>query len=183
VAALIRDGAANLGFVEGEVSDPRIVAAPVARDELVLVAAPDHAWSTSAQEPLDFTKVNWVLRETGSGTRDIVSTLLADRRLTINDVPVSLVLPSNEAVVAAVEAGAGVTIVSKKVVRNAILIGRLVEIECPVPSRSFFLLRHKEFHETMAVRSFIEMIDRRSHGEADRESECRRSARDEAPFA
>ena len=42
VAALLREGVANLGFVEGEVRDPRIDATPIASDELLLVAVVLH---------------------------------------------------------------------------------------------------------------------------------------------
>ncbi|MHB2268154.1 LysR substrate-binding domain-containing protein [Pseudaminobacter salicylatoxidans] len=160
VAALLREGVANLGFVEGEVRDPRIDATPIASDELLLVANPSHPWAVQMDEPLDFKKVNWVLREIGSGTRDIVSSLIADHGLTVNDVSVSLVLPSNEAVVAAVEAGAGVTVTSRLVIALAIETGRMAIIEYPVPRRHFFMLRHRDFHETVAVQGFIEMIER-----------------------
>jgi len=158
VAALLRDGAANLGFVEGEVRDPRIEATPIDSDELVLVTAPGHPWSEKTDASLDFSRVKWVLREVGSGTRDIVSALLADKGLTVNDVPVSLVLPSNEAVVAAVEAGAGVTVLSRQVAGSAIETGRLIVIDYPVPHRHFFMLRHRELHETIAVQGFAKMI-------------------------
>jgi len=159
VAALVRDGAANIGFVEGEVSDPRILVAPIATDELLLVAAPGHPWVGKALEPRDFGSTPWVVRETGSGTRDIVSALFESSGLAADDIDTNLVLPSNEAVRSAVEAGSGVTVLSRLVVEKAIQAGSLVVIDHPVPDRHFFMLRHKDFHETVAVQGFIKMFD------------------------
>ena len=45
VAALVHDGAADLGFIEGEIDDPVLIVRPVAEDRLVLVVAPDHPWA------------------------------------------------------------------------------------------------------------------------------------------
>ena len=44
VAALVHDGAADLGFIEGEIDDPALTVRPVAEDQLVLVVAPNHPW-------------------------------------------------------------------------------------------------------------------------------------------
>lgn len=158
VAALVRDGSANLGFVEGEVSDPRLEVTPIATDELLLVAPPGHPWGAHPNgAKRDLSSASWVVREIGSGTRDIVAALLSENGLTTDDIDISLILPSNETVRAAVEAGSGVTVLSRLVVENAIEAGRLSVVDYPIPERHFFMLRHKEFHETLAVQGFIKM--------------------------
>ncbi|MDH8560270.1 LysR substrate-binding domain-containing protein, partial [Klebsiella pneumoniae] len=69
-----------------------------------------------------------------------------------------LELPSNEAVRSAVEAGAGVTVVSGLVVSNALKAGSLVQVKLDLPKRRFFALRHKEFSMTRAQRAFLDLI-------------------------
>src|SRR5262249_44673857 len=49
VAAAIREGAAQLGFVEGVVDDPALASVTVAHDQLVLVVGPEHDWARRAR--------------------------------------------------------------------------------------------------------------------------------------
>jgi DNA-binding transcriptional LysR family regulator len=65
------------------------------------------------------------------------------------------VLPGNEAVRAAVEAGAGATIISRHVVASAIAAGTLVEIPIELPHREFALVRHRERHATLAQKALV----------------------------
>jgi len=72
--------------------------------------------------------------------------------------PGGLELPSNETVRAAVAAGAGIAIVSRLVVADALKAGSLVELGFRLPNRGFYALRHKEYSPTRAARAFLEMI-------------------------
>lgn len=69
----------------------------------------------------------WLLRETGSGTRSTLMTLLDE----LDVVPPQLVLGSHGAVVSAAMAGLGVTLVSRQAVQRELDTGALVEL--PVP--------------------------------------------------
>ena len=70
VAALIREGATDLGFIEGEVDEPALAVHPIAEDDLVLVVGPSHLWAGRRVVDLEeFPETPWVLREPGSGTR------------------------------------------------------------------------------------------------------------------
>jgi DNA-binding transcriptional LysR family regulator len=44
VAAAVRKGVAELGFVEGSVDDPSLSSLLVGRDQLILVVGPEHPW-------------------------------------------------------------------------------------------------------------------------------------------
>lgn len=70
------------------------------------------------------------------------------------DLEIALELPSNEAVRAAVEAGAGVTVISKLVVASSLKAGSLVAVDIELPKRHFLALRHKERYVTHAAREF-----------------------------
>lgn len=47
VAAMVRKGEANLGFVEGEVDAHALNVVPVADDDMALVVAPSHPWAAA----------------------------------------------------------------------------------------------------------------------------------------
>jgi DNA-binding transcriptional LysR family regulator len=160
VAASVHVGAASLGFVEGHVSDPLLESRVVATDEMVLVVPVGHPWAATAAGEIDLMDASWVLRETGSGTRAILADILGAQGLRLGDIKVALELPSNEAVRAAVEAGAGVTIMSRLVAAKALQAGTLTAAPYPVPERRFVVLRHKEHYRTAAEREFMRLVER-----------------------
>jgi DNA-binding transcriptional LysR family regulator len=136
-------GTADLGFIEGEANDPALVRLPVPGDRLVLVAAPDHPLSRLKRPSAhELANAPWVLREPGSGTRQIFEAALQDYGIDVSQLNVILELPSNEAVRSAVEAGAGASVISRLVVNSSLNAGALKLLEFPFPQRRFFAIRH-----------------------------------------
>ncbi len=159
VAGWVHDGSADLGFVEGEVDDPALSIAPVAEDELVLVGDGTHGLAELRTLSTDDLKnVPWVVREPGSGTRAIFESALTSHGIARKDVAIALELPSNEAVCAAVQAGAGVALISRLVAAASLKSGALVELRFPAPRRRFFALRNKERYVTRAEQEFDQLI-------------------------
>jgi DNA-binding transcriptional LysR family regulator len=159
VAADVREGSADLGFVEGHVDDPVLAAQPVADDELVLVGPPGHPLCRASRVTADDLKsARWVLREQGSGTRAMFEAALGPLGIDPGELDVAFDLPSNEAVRGAVEAGAGVTVLSRLVVMRAVKAGLLAIANVTLPKRHFYSLRHREHHQTQAAREFLRMV-------------------------
>jgi DNA-binding transcriptional LysR family regulator len=160
VAARVRQGEANLGFVEGEVEEPTLSVVSVAEDELTLVAPTGHPWCGMKNgEVPDLRSGRWILREAGSGTRAILASMLQAAQISMKDIKIGLVLPTNEAVLSAVEAGAGVSVISKLVVASALKAGSVVAIDYPIAPRRFFMLRHRDRHVTAAEREFAQRME------------------------
>jgi DNA-binding transcriptional LysR family regulator len=158
VARAVAEGAAELGLVEGEVDDPVLSRSVIDHERLSLVVGRDHPWaSRSPAKSLDLTATAWVLREPGSGTRSSFEAALARRGLRLADLKVAMVLPGNEAVRAAVEAGAGAAVMSASVVARAVASGGLVALPLELPPRAFHLLRHKQRYRSRAGDAFIEI--------------------------
>ncbi|GLH76981.1 LysR family transcriptional regulator [Bradyrhizobium sp. SSBR45G] len=158
VATAVREGAADLGFVEGDVDDPALAAQAVAEDEMVLVGPTDHLLCRGATvTAADLRSARWVLREQGSGTRAVFEAALGRFGITPAELDVVFDLPSNEAVRGAVEAGAGVTVLSRLVVMRAVKAGLLAVANLDLPKRHFYSLRHREHHQTQAAREFLRM--------------------------
>jgi DNA-binding transcriptional LysR family regulator len=159
MAAMVRDGAADLGFVEGSLNSADFEVRTVAEDELLLVArtAPKNAKTPLRAD--DLKALHWVVRERGSGTRAILEAALADLGVTMNELDIALELPSNEAARSAVEAGAGATALSRLVVQDAISAGALTALNFTLPKRCFLALRHKDRSPTQAERALLALID------------------------
>lgn len=159
VARAVGEGAAELGFVEGDVDEPALASVAVARDRLVLVVRPDHPLATAyALRATDLAAYPFVLREAGSGTRSAFEAALAAEGLAPDRLKVTLELPSNEAVLAAVEAGAGASVLSEAVVAGSLAAGGLVAAPFALPARSFRALRHKERYRSRTGDALLDLI-------------------------
>jgi DNA-binding transcriptional LysR family regulator len=145
VAVSIHDGLADIGFIEGEITDPDLDARIVARDQLVLVAAPSHPWATQPSlAPARLSDADWVLREPGSGTRSEFERALATLGIAPATLRVAIELPSNEAVRAAVEADMGVAVMSASVAAPGLEAGLLHHVPFALPQRVFAVVHHRD---------------------------------------
>ncbi|UYV38086.1 LysR family transcriptional regulator [Rhodobacteraceae bacterium D3-12] len=151
----VLQGTLDLALVEGEVSDPRLVKQQIGEDKLCLVYAPNGNEHFS-RNALD--QANWVLREPGSGTRSSADAALNKLDFHLPKREVGLVLPSNEAVMSAVEAGAGVTILSAFVVERSLMIGTLREYDLELPPRPFYALFHRDHRMSRATKAFFDIF-------------------------
>jgi DNA-binding transcriptional LysR family regulator len=156
VAARVHDGDADLGIVEGEIDDPALAHWQIGEDRLLLVCAKpfgnariDAAWLRTAR---------WIQREPGSGTRSTLDRYLLDVGVDPATLDVALVLPSNESVRSAVEAGAGVAVLSALVVAPAIDAKTLHAAPIEFGSRPFYGLRHKERYRSKAADALLDVL-------------------------
>ncbi|WP_150292817.1 LysR substrate-binding domain-containing protein [Sphingobium estronivorans] len=152
----VRDGRAELGFIEGLIDDPALARWTVGHDDLALVGSQA---VTGAIDSEWLRSVPWVLREEGSGTRSTFEAALAPLGLTLADLDVILTLPSNEAVRSAVNAGAGYTVISTLVVEPLLRAGRLRRADFALEPRPFYGLRHKERYRNKTGDALLALID------------------------
>jgi DNA-binding transcriptional LysR family regulator len=130
----VRDGAADLGFIESPGVPTGLRISVVAQDELVTIVPPDHKWArrSKAVSASELSQTPLVAREPGSGTRD---SLTAALRSALGDAveqasPV-LELSSAAAVRGAVLAGAGPAVMSRLAVADDLAVGRLRAVDVP----------------------------------------------------
>ncbi len=156
VAAAIQDGTAELGFVEGDIEGSAFSVQRVAGDQLVIVVGMEHPWVQSPPTSFaDLTGSEWVLREAGSGTRSMFEHALEAAEISLD---VSLELPSNEAVRAAVEAGMGATAISASVAAPSLEAGLLHMIALDLPERDFCVVRHRQRALSKAAEALLGLI-------------------------
>ncbi|CAA2142115.1 LysR substrate-binding domain-containing protein [Hyphomicrobium sp. ghe19] len=159
VATATHDGAADIGFIEGAIDNPNLSVRSIEGDRLIIVVGPAHALAAKpVLDRSDIMSIKWVLREQGSGTRTEFERALRALSLSLADLDVALELPSNEAVCAAVEAGVGAAALSNLVVESALLAGRLVSPDFPLPRRSFHVLQHKQRYVSQAELALLELV-------------------------
>lgn len=109
----------DLGVVGGWVNQRKVDGFPWLEDELVAVVAEDHKLAGQSECSLtDLRNERWIFREKGSGTRKAVEELMTANHLNKDDIEVYMEAGSTESVLAMVEAGMGVSIVSRWVIRS-----------------------------------------------------------------
>ncbi|WP_019630556.1 LysR family transcriptional regulator [Actinomadura atramentaria] len=127
VAETVRAGGADLGFVEGTRTPAGLSGTVVAADRLVVAVAPRHRWTRRrggvTGDELAATPL--ILREEGSGTREVLDRALAAHGGT---APPLLQLGSTTALKAAAVSGAGPVVVSELAVADELAGGRLVAV-------------------------------------------------------
>lgn len=126
-AKLVRDGHADVGFVEGPQLPPGLSGLVVARDLLKVVVAPGHPWARrrTPVPAAELAATPLIQREPGSGTRSALVKALA--RIAEPVAPL-LELASTTAVKAAAGTGAGPAVLSSLAVADDLATGRLVAV-------------------------------------------------------
>jgi DNA-binding transcriptional LysR family regulator len=127
VLAIVTDHRVDIGFVEGVHKDlPGLESDTVTTDELVVVVAPGHPW-TQRGRPIngeELATVELIVREPGSGTREVLDAALAPW----GGTRTRLALGSSSAVLAAARAGDAPGVVSALVAAPEVASGRLVAV-------------------------------------------------------
>ncbi|MHB1235305.1 MAG: LysR family transcriptional regulator [Microbacteriaceae bacterium] len=129
-AARVRAGDASLGFIESPNLPADLVCTTVQYDEMVVVVAPGHRW-VRRRTPLtaeELASTPLVTRESGSGTRDALETILADRAPRTPIAQPLVELSTSAAVRSAIAAGTAPGVLSALAVRDDLQLHRLVAI-------------------------------------------------------
>jgi len=150
----------DIGLVEGDPSmlPPTLASHVFARDELVLVVAPAHRWSSLRWlEPVMLRDGELLLREEGSGIREVI-----EHALLLQDVRISplLTLPDNEAIKQMAISGVGAAILSVFAVRRELASGELVRI--PIEGidlrPQLTLVKRHDKHLSRAAQAFCTLL-------------------------
>jgi DNA-binding transcriptional LysR family regulator len=154
----ILDRTFDLGIV-GRVPDhPDLWIRPVFDDHLEIFVARDSPWAARANlEPDDLANETFILRESGSATRDLALQCLASHGCVPRD---TIELGSNEAVKRAVAAGLGIGVLSTHTVSIDQQAGAIVTLTCGGWNcrRQFQLIYRRDRVLTRAEQAFIALL-------------------------
>lgn len=156
---LLIDGGRDLALIEGPVDDDRVLARPWREDELVLIAAPGHPLASGGAVSVEaLAQAPFLMREPGSGTRDIVTAALAEWGIAPT---VLMELGHTEAIKQAVIAGLGISILSRLTVQREITAGLLVTPPLAPGriTRTLQVAMRRDYRPSGAARAMLELLD------------------------
>jgi DNA-binding transcriptional LysR family regulator len=131
----------QLAMIEGPALRKDLHVEPFMEDQMVLVVPASHEWADHEVGVDVLKEAPLLMREFGSGSRRVIEAALAKAGLKKKDLRTTMELDSTEGLLSAVEAGLGVTFVSRWAVRNQLAIGtlRLARVKGLQLSRMFSL--------------------------------------------
>jgi LysR family transcriptional regulator, transcriptional activator of the cysJI operon len=121
----LRDGRLQLALIEGPALAHDVTVTPFLKDQLVLVVPAGHDWAETGLSLSDLAGADLLLREHGSGSRRVLEHALDEAGFPLRNLRLGLTFDSTEGLLNAVEAGLGVTFVSRWAVRNQLELGTL----------------------------------------------------------
>ncbi len=154
-----REGTIDAGLVEGAIEDAQLLIKPFLQDELVPVTSMSHPLAAKSSVTRgDLQECVFVNREEGSGTRLAVEEFFQKAGFRPERI---ITLGSTQAIKEAVEAGLGITILSKWCLRKELQLGtlKLIRIKGLEMSRWFFLIQLKDKFQSRAGDEFIKFIN------------------------
>ena len=135
------EGRSEIAFIEGYCLDKRLKIEQWHNDNLQIFCRPDHQYANQTVKPHQLKQQNWVLREEGSGTREV----FVHTAMELDMQPIeSYSFTRPEAVKHAVEQGGGLGVLSILTLKQEFLSQQLSPIfvnDLPL-IRPFFRIKH-----------------------------------------
>jgi len=158
VITAVADFRVDIGLIEGPCHAAEIIAEPWLEDELVVFAPPSSPLLQSEVTLEALAAAPWILRERGSGTREIVDYLLLSH---LPQFQLGMELGNSEAIKHAVRHGLGISCLSRRVIAEQLETGTLMELPLPLPRlvRTLWRIHHRQKHLSSALTRFIRYCD------------------------
>jgi len=157
----IHAGKIHMGIIEGATRKPMVFIEEIAEDEIVLVSSDDNPLTKKkALSPEDLLAQPFIMPEAGSGTRELIEGFLAKMGMTPERMKVPMVLGNTELIVRMVQAGMGISFVSKWSVFERIKDGsiKLLNVQGKKLRRKFFLVSTEREPSTAIAKAFVKFI-------------------------
>jgi DNA-binding transcriptional LysR family regulator len=159
IVSMVEHNVIDLGVVESPVSNKNLIVEVCHDDQLVVVAAPDHELVKRGGKvkAAEIASYPFISREEGSGTRDVIMQYLIDEKVNPNEMNFCLELGSPEAIKGAVEAGMGITIISRSIIGKELKLNTLCELQLDPPlSRPFSFVRQRQKFRVTVMEELLE---------------------------
>lgn len=125
----IEQNEVHIGIVEGEIPETKLEVDIFMEDELILIVGPSHSWSKRKEGVYlkEIVNEHLIRRQSESELRIRVEKELAQHEI-IDKLESYFEVETTQAIKSAVEAGTGISFISRMAVEKEIAIGDLVEI-------------------------------------------------------
>ncbi|MEO0442866.1 MAG: LysR substrate-binding domain-containing protein [Pseudomonadota bacterium] len=147
----------DIGLIEGELQHPDLDVIHWCDDQLVIFSSPEHPLANKSQlSDKDLCEADWIIRETGSGTRQGFDRAMSGLLPKLN---LLLELQHTEAIKRAVQANLGIGCLSKITLEETFAQGSLVPLAAPQRDwrRAFYFILHKQKYQTAGIQSWIDL--------------------------
>ena len=158
IVSMVENNTIDLGVVEAPVSNKNLVVDECRRDNLVAIVPPKHPKADQSKITMDeLLEYPFICREEGSGTREVIAEYMNNTENCHACMKVAMELGSPEAVKGAVEAGMGISVVSKATIQKELRLGTLVAIELDPPlDRPFSFVHQKQKFRVRVMEELLE---------------------------
>jgi DNA-binding transcriptional LysR family regulator len=158
IVQMVEHNVIDLGVVEASVANKNLIVEVCHDDQLVVVAPPGH--ELFKHDKLKAEKLKsypFICREEGSGTREVIMEYLQENKITATEMNFCLELGSPEALKGAVEAGMGISILSRSTIAKELKLKTLQEVELDPPlSRPFSFVRQRQKFRVRVMEELLE---------------------------
>jgi DNA-binding transcriptional LysR family regulator len=154
----------DFGIIEGSFLHPDVDVIPWVDDELVVFASPNHPLAGRNDLTIDdVVDEPWILREAGSGTRQVFD---ANFRHCLPNLNIRLELEHTEAIKRAVESGMGIGCISRLALRDAFARGALVPLNIRGLDlmREFSFVLHRQKFRSAGIEAFLDICRKATEG-------------------
>lgn len=154
----IREHEIDIGFIGALPDSNNLQVEKFVTDELILIMPPNHPLASKGKVKIeDILKEPFILREIGSGTRKTIKETLEKAKIQLENLNEIMDLGSTQAVLSGVEAGLGISIISKFAAEKALALGTVntVPFKNISFSRDLFLVYDKKRFLTRTQKEFI----------------------------
>lgn len=154
VIASVRQFKSDAGWIEGLARDPHLHSLPWREDKLVIICPPNHPLAGRRVTEAALADAFWVLRERGSGTREVFEGAIAGKFRLLR---VPLEIGGIGAVKRTVMAGAGLSCISRSTIEQELKAGKLALVHAPWLDlkRQITLLIHRQKYIDLGLRQFL----------------------------
>ncbi len=162
IVSMVENNVIDLGVVEAPVSNKNLVVENCRMDQMVLIVPPNHELAKKDTVPIkELTRYPYICREEGSGTREVMLEAVTEAGANPQDLNIVMELGSPEAVKGAVEAGMGISILSRATIEKELRLGSLIAVNLDTPLERPFSFVHQK--QKFRLRAMEKLLDFARH--------------------
>lgn len=158
IVSMVEDNVINLGVVEAPVTNKNLAVELCRADQLVVVVSTKHPLASVRDLPAaELLNHPFIVREEGSGTREVLQEYLKASGLSYDDMNIVMELGSPEAIKGAVEAGMGISVLSRTTLAKELELGTLTAVTLNPPLQRPYSFVHQK--QKFRVRAMDELLN------------------------
>lgn len=153
----------DLALVESLTYSPDLISRPFFEDQLIIIACPDHPLTRVSRPDVQvLSEYPVLLREQGSGTREVLDALLLTEQVQVTPLWEST---STRSIINAVKEKIGISILPYELVKNEIHSGEIAAIPVAAPSlsRTCSIIVHRNKYLTPSAEAFMAICQEASN--------------------